>query len=156
MLYSESVLAGLVGPVTNCRTVVAPLRTGIVPWSPVTHRGKSRTEDPATPATEFAALPSEPVVRFRPRELGGKLPRKLLHGPLSDPLEPDDPAEPEDPADPDDPGRSAEPAEPLEPAGPADWAFAVAGTSRAVDRNATGTLRRSEVKAGRRRMKETL
>ena len=150
MLYAESVFAGLVGPVTSWSTDVAPLRTGIVPWAPVTQRGKSRTEEAATPATEFAAFPSEPVVRFRPSELGGKLPKKLVHGPLSDPLEPDDPA------DPDDPLRPAEPTEPLEPAGPADWAFAAVGTSRAVDMTATGTVRSSEVKAGRRRMKETL
>ena len=58
--------------------------------------------------------------------------------------------------DPDDPVSPAEPTEPLEPAGPADWAFAAVGTSRAVDMTATGTVRSSEVKAGRRRMKETL
>ena len=90
------------------------------------------------------------TLKKRQHELGGKLPRKLLHGPLPDPLEPDDPA------DPDDPLRPAEPTEPLEPAGPADWAFAAVGTSRAVDMTATGTVRSSEVKAGRRRMKETL
>ena len=150
MLYAESVSAGLVGPVTSWRTVVAPLRTGIVPCSPVTHRGKSRTEEPATPATEFAALASEPVVRSSPSDPGGKLPKKLLHGPLSDPVEPDDPAEPDDA---DGPGRPAEPADPVDPA---DWAPAVAGTSSDADRAATGTASSIDVRAERGGMSGTL
>lgn len=121
-MYAESVLAGLVGPVTSCRTDVAPLSTGTVPWVLVIQRGKSRTEEAATPATEFAAFASEPVARFRPSELGGKFPRKLLQGPLAESEDPSDPAEPDDCAPP------------------------VAGASSDVDRSATGTVSRTEAR----------
>ena len=152
MSYFESVLAGLVGPVTSWSTDVAPLRTGIVPWSPVIQRGKSRTDEAATPATEFAAFPSEPVARFRPSEPGGKLPKKLLHGPLWLPIEPSELSEPIGSAEPVEPVDPAEPADPLDPA---DWPWAT-GTSRVVDITATGTVRRSEVRAELRRIKGML
>lgn len=101
-------------------------------------------------ATELAPFASEPVARLTPSELGGKFPKKLLHGPLADPLEPDEPLDPDEPADP------VEPRDPLDPTEPADWAFAVTGTSREVTTAATGTVRRSEVRAGRSDMRKTL
>jgi hypothetical protein len=136
MSYMESVFAGLVGPVTSWITDVAPLSTGMVPWSPVIHRGKSRTEEAAAPATEFAAFASEPVVRLTPREFGGKLPKKLLQGPLDS----EDPSEPR----PDDPSE------------PEDWAPADPGTSVDVVRSATGSARSAEDRVAARRMRRTV
>lgn len=56
-------------------------------------------DEAAVPATEFAAFARDPVVMFTPREFGAKLPRKLLHGPLWEPVEPADPSDPADPED---------------------------------------------------------